>query len=73
MINFTLSFLAAAAVAVPVTVGLGLVYFYLAALIVDFFGLNYGSKPTGYYFMNAALVLTAISYFIAFAFLLKTI
>ena len=73
MINFIMSFLAAAAVAVPVAVGLGLVYFYLAAMVVDFFRLNYGPKPIGYHFMNAALVLTAISYFIAFAFLLRTI
>jgi hypothetical protein len=70
MAKFITVFFAAAAFAIPITIGLGIVYFVTAAKIVEVFRLNYGEKPIGFRFLNAALGLTVISYFLIFAFLL---
>lgn len=70
MIDFILCFFASILVAVPIAIGLGVVYFFIAATIVDVFRLNYGERPIGFLFLNAALGLTALSYVLAVAFLM---
>lgn len=72
MIDFMLCFLASLLVAVPISIGLGVFYFFVAATIVDVFRLNYGERPIGFLFLNAALALTFLSYVLAVAFLMRS-
>lgn len=67
MIDFIVRFLIATLLSIPMTMGLGVIYFVVALTIVDSFRLNYSEKPLGHYFMNTALILTFLSYFVVFA------
>jgi uncharacterized membrane protein len=67
MLDFIVKFLIATLLSIPMTMGLGVIYFVVALTIVDSFKLNYAERPVGYYFMNTALILTFISYFFVFA------
>lgn len=67
MLDFIVSFLVSALVSVPLTIGLGVVYFTAAAWLVDTFRLNYGETPRGFRVLNLAVALTIISYFVVFS------
>lgn len=71
MIDAVISVAVSALVAVPVTMGLGIVYFTVAAWVVDALRLNYGEKPVGFRILNFALGLTLVSYFVVFAVALR--
>lgn len=71
MVGLVVSFLVGALLAVPVTMGLGVVYLAVAIGLVNFFRLNYGEKPKGFLVLNFAVLLTIISYFVVFAFLVR--
>lgn len=71
MIDAVVHTVASALVAVPVTIGLGIVYFTVAAWVVDALRLNYGERPVGFRVLNFALALTLLSYFFVFAVALR--
>ena len=71
MIDAILSVAVSALVAVPVTIGLGIVYFTVAAWVVDIRRLNYWEMPFGFRVLNFALLLTLVSYFVVFAVALR--
>lgn len=67
MMETILAVLVGALVSVPITMGLGVVYFAVAIGVVNLFRLNYGEKPLGFRVFNIAVLLTIISYFLVFA------
>lgn len=67
MIDLVLAILVSALLAVPITMGLAVVYFTIAIGVVNMFGLNYGEKPRGFAVLNVAVLLTIISYLVVFA------
>lgn len=71
MIDFILSIIVSALIAVPITMGLGVVYFSVALGIVHLFRLNYGENPIGFRILNFAVAITMISYFLVFAIALR--
>lgn len=71
MTETILAIITSAAIAVPITMGLGVVYFSVAIGIVNMFRLNYGEKPYGFKVLNSAVCLTIISYFVVFAVTLR--
>lgn len=71
MIDFIVSVIVSALLAVPITMGLGVVYFSVALGIVHLFRLNYGERPIGFRILNCAVALTMISYFLVFAVALR--
>lgn len=66
MIKLAIAVLVSALLAVPITMGLGVVYFTVAIGVVNMFGLNYGERPRGFTVLNIAVALTIISYFVVF-------
>lgn len=66
-----LAIITSAFLAVPITMGLGIVYFSVAIAIVNMFRLNYGERPLGFKVLNFTVFLTMISYFVVFAITLK--
>ena len=73
MIQFIFKALSAAAFAVPMTLLLGVVYVAVAVAIVNLFRLNYLHMPVAVWVFNAAMILTALSYFFVFAAILSMI
>ncbi|NBT59368.1 hypothetical protein EBT16_11355 [bacterium] len=71
MTDLLMSIIASALLAVPITMGLGVVYFSIALGIVHLFRLNYGERPIGFKVLNCAVALTMISYFLVFAIALR--
>lgn len=69
--EFMMAFIIAAAAAIPITIALGLIYFFLAALVVNAFKLNYGERPIGFQILNAAVGATILTYFLIFALSLR--
>lgn len=67
MIDLAIAVIVSALVAVPITMGLGVVYFTVAVGVVNMFRLNYGKRPLGFTVLNIAVALTIISYFVVFA------
>lgn len=50
---------------------MGVVYFASASLVVNFFGLNRGLKPVGFWFLNCAVVMTVVTFFVSFALMIR--
>lgn len=67
MMETALAILICALFAVPITMGLGVLYLVVAIGIVNVFRLNYGERPLGFTVLNIAVALTIISYFVVFA------
>lgn len=73
MIQFIFKALAAAAFAAPATFLLGVAYLAVAVAVVNLFRLNYMHRPVGVWVLNAAMILTVLSYFFVFAAILSVI
>lgn len=71
MLDLILSILIALAISAPVTILLGVLYFFIASFIVNSFNLNRGEKNWGYHFFNGALLATFVSFFVIFSFILR--
>lgn len=71
MIDLLIAIIVSALLSVPITMGLGVVYFSMAIGIVNLFKLNYGEKPTGFRLFNFAVFLIIVSYFVVFAIALR--
>lgn len=71
MIDMLIAIIVSALISVPITMGLGVVYFSIAIGIVNAFHLNYGEKPLGFKVLNFTVLLTMISYFVVFAVTLR--
>jgi hypothetical protein len=69
IISFLLSFAMALVVSILLSTILGVVYFFVAATIVDKFNLNRGNL--GFHFLNGALFATIVSFFLLLAFLMR--
>lgn len=66
--DYLLAILISALIAVPITMGLGVVYFTVAIGVVNMFRLNYGERPLAFTVLNWTIALTFLSYFLVFAF-----
>jgi len=71
LIEFLLNLISAGLVASLSSIFLGVIYFFIAAGIVNFFELNRGKKNFWYQFFNEALIATVLSFFLIFAFFMK--
>lgn len=50
---------------------MGVLYFFTASLILNFFELNRGVKPMGLWFFNGAVAATIITFFVSFSFFMR--
>lgn len=71
MIKILISILLATVTSIPITLGMGLIYFIVASFFVNFFKLNTGLKPIGFKVFNFAVLITFLTFFVSFAILVR--
>jgi hypothetical protein len=68
MIDFLSATVLALALSVPVTIGMGFVYYMLAVAMMKVCRRIWGEGHRGYYFLNLAVVLLVATFLLLFSF-----
>lgn len=71
MLKLVFAVLYALALAVPVSIGFGFLYYFLCVGLMCLLRRAFGEEHRGYYLLNVALLALVLTFFLVFAFFVR--